>query len=96
MEGFRSELQTRIRGTSSDLKVESTNYIGLREPDKVAAIIEKIPGVTATAQVTTWGPTGASSIRTAPANTDPRSTGRLARQLRAILGSNRSRSRRAR
>ncbi len=49
MEGFRSELQTRIRGTSSDLKVESTNYIGLREPDKVASIIEKVPGVQATA-----------------------------------------------
>ncbi len=49
MEGFRSELQARIRGTSSDLKVESTDFIALREPDKVSAIIEKVPGVNATA-----------------------------------------------
>ena len=49
MEGFRSELQTRIRGTSSDLKVESTRYIDLKEPDKVAEIIARVPGVRATA-----------------------------------------------
>lgn len=49
MEGFRSELQTRIRGTSSDLKVESTNYIGLRDPDRVAEIVMSVDGVQETA-----------------------------------------------
>jgi lipoprotein-releasing system permease protein len=49
MEGFRSELQDRIRGTSSDLKVESTRYIGLKDPDRVAEILEQVPGVRATA-----------------------------------------------
>jgi len=49
MEGFRSELQDRIRGTSSDLKVESTRFIGLKDPDRVAEILEQVPGVRATA-----------------------------------------------
>jgi lipoprotein-releasing system permease protein len=49
MEGFRSELQNRIRGTSSDLKVESTRYIDLKDPERVAAILAKVPGVRATA-----------------------------------------------
>ena len=49
MEGFRSELQARIRGTSSDLKVESTNYIGLRDPDRVRRIVEGVQGVVETA-----------------------------------------------
>lgn len=49
MEGFRSELLARIRGTSADLKVESIRYIDLKDPDSVASIIEKVPGVRATA-----------------------------------------------
>lgn len=49
MEGFRSELQQRIRGTSSDLKVESKHYIGLRDPARVGEIVAKVPGVRATA-----------------------------------------------
>ena len=49
MEGFRSELQSRIRGTSSDLKVESTRYIDLKDPERVAKVIEGVPGVRATA-----------------------------------------------
>lgn len=49
MEGFRSELVNRIRGTSSDLKVESTRYIDLRDPEAVARVVEKVPGVRATA-----------------------------------------------
>ncbi|HVR73844.1 MAG TPA: FtsX-like permease family protein [Planctomycetota bacterium] len=49
MEGFRSELEGRIRGTSSDLKVEGKRYIGLENPDGVAEIISRVPGVRATA-----------------------------------------------
>jgi lipoprotein-releasing system permease protein len=49
LEGFRSELQSRIRGTSSDLKVESSNFIGLRDPDRVSEAVERVPGVHATA-----------------------------------------------
>lgn len=49
MEGFRSELLARIRGTSADLKVESVRYIDLKDPDSVAAIVEAVPGVRATA-----------------------------------------------
>ncbi|MBI4601952.1 MAG: ABC transporter permease [Planctomycetes bacterium] len=45
MEGFRSELQGRIRSTSSDLKVEGTRYIGLREPEAVAEIVSRVAGV---------------------------------------------------
>src|SRR5262245_51964028 len=36
MEGFRSELQQRIRGTSSDLKIESKHYIALHDPTRVS------------------------------------------------------------
>lgn len=49
MEGFRSEMRDRIRGTSSEIKVQSTRYIDLEDPDRVAAIIETVPGVRATA-----------------------------------------------
>lgn len=49
MEGFRSELQDRIRGTSSDLKVESKRFIGLKDPDRVVGILEQVPGVRAAA-----------------------------------------------
>jgi lipoprotein-releasing system permease protein len=49
MEGFRSELQRRVRGTSSEVKVESTRYLALRDPERVAEVIERVPGVRATA-----------------------------------------------
>jgi lipoprotein-releasing system permease protein len=49
MEGFRSELQRRVRGTSSDIKVESTRYIGLKDAERVAAIAAQVPGVEAVA-----------------------------------------------
>jgi lipoprotein-releasing system permease protein len=49
MEGFSSELQRRVRGTSSDIKVESTRYIGLKDSEKVAGIVARVPGVRATA-----------------------------------------------
>jgi lipoprotein-releasing system permease protein len=52
MEGFRSELKQRVRGTSSDLKVESTRHIGLEDPEQLAARLAKVPGVKATAPYT--------------------------------------------
>lgn len=45
MEGFRSDLETRIRGTSADLKVESRSFLGLRDPDPIAAKLREVPGV---------------------------------------------------
>ncbi len=45
MEGFRTDLQERIRGTSSDIRIESRSLAGLREPDRVKALVEKVPGV---------------------------------------------------
>lgn len=47
MEGFRTEMIDRIRGTSADLKVDSTKYEGLENPDAVAKTIESIDGVLA-------------------------------------------------
>lgn len=52
MEGFRSELKQRVRGTSSDLKVESTRYIGLEGPERLADLLAEVPGVQATAPYT--------------------------------------------
>ena len=49
MEGFQSGLQSRIRGTSAALKVESKHYIGLRNPAQVADIAAAAKGVRATA-----------------------------------------------
>ena len=48
MEGFRSELQRRIRGTSSDIRVDTSRYIGLRNPRNVADILTNVEGVEST------------------------------------------------
>ena len=45
MEGFRSELGDRIRGTSADIRVESKNFIGLRDPEALERTIQAVPGV---------------------------------------------------
>ena len=45
MEGFRTDLENRIRGTSSDLKVESRAFLGLRDPESLAARLRQVPGV---------------------------------------------------
>jgi ABC-type lipoprotein release transport system permease subunit len=47
MEGFRSELERRIRGTASDIKVESKVYIGLRDRRRVEDLLSRIEGVAA-------------------------------------------------
>lgn len=49
MEGFRSELQDRIRGTTSDIKIESTDFISLEDPERIEKAIRSVPGVEATA-----------------------------------------------
>lgn len=49
MEGFRTEHHEKIRGTSADIQVSSTQYVGLRDPDRVAAVIDQVEGVRATA-----------------------------------------------
>lgn len=49
MEGFRSEHQRKIRGTSADIVIASNQYIDLRRPEKVQRILEGIPGVEASA-----------------------------------------------
>src|SRR5262245_23085728 len=45
MEGFRTDLMDRIRGTSSDIRVESRGYVGLRDPAAVEVKIARVPGV---------------------------------------------------
>ncbi len=49
MEGFRTEQQRKIRGTSSDINVTSRQYIDLRNSEEVARILEDIPGIEACA-----------------------------------------------
>ncbi len=49
MEGFRTEHQRKIRGTSSDINVTSRQYIDLRNSEEVARILEDIPGIEACA-----------------------------------------------
>ncbi len=49
MEGFRTEHQRKIRGTSSDISVTSRQYIDLRNSEKVIRILEGIEGVEACA-----------------------------------------------
>ena len=51
MEGFRNELETRIRGTTSDIKIESSVFLGLEAPDRVRELVESVPGVAGTAAV---------------------------------------------
>jgi lipoprotein-releasing system permease protein len=45
LEGFRSELEERIRGSTSDIKVESTMGIGLRDARRVESILRQVPGI---------------------------------------------------
>ena len=45
MEGFRSEIQNRIRGTTSDVRLTGTRYIGLKNPKNVAKLVEAVEGV---------------------------------------------------
>ena len=49
MEGFRTEHQRKIRGTSSDINVTSRQYIDLRNPENVTRILEGVDGVEACA-----------------------------------------------
>jgi lipoprotein-releasing system permease protein len=45
MEGFRTDLEDRIRGTSSDMRVESKSLLGMKDPETVAARVKSAPGV---------------------------------------------------
>ena len=45
MEGFRSELESRIRGTTSDIRVESRRFMNLKDPDRVIELVKTVPGV---------------------------------------------------
>ena len=45
MEGFRMDLQDRIRGTSADLRVDSRSYIGMRNHGIVEEKVARVPGV---------------------------------------------------
>src|SRR5882672_2104705 len=47
MEGFRTDLKDRIRGTSADIQVEAKNFRGLRNPAGLAAQVKAVPGVRA-------------------------------------------------
>ena len=51
MEGFRSRLEERIRGHSSDIKIESDIFLGLKNPEKVQEALRSVPGINATAPV---------------------------------------------
>ncbi|HLU49946.1 MAG TPA: ABC transporter permease, partial [Planctomycetota bacterium] len=51
MEGFRTELEERIRGATSDIRIESEIFVGLERHDEVQALVRAIPGVVATAPV---------------------------------------------
>ena len=45
MEGFRSEMQDRIRGTTSDIIIESEIFLGLEKPGELGKLVEEIDGV---------------------------------------------------
>ncbi len=45
MEGFRSEMQDRIRGTTSDIIIESEIFLGLEKPGELQKLVEEIEGV---------------------------------------------------
>ena len=51
MEGFRNGLEQRIRGSTSDIKVESDMFIGLKNPKDIESHLREIPGIRATAPV---------------------------------------------
>ncbi|MBI4586457.1 MAG: ABC transporter permease [Planctomycetes bacterium] len=48
MEGFQNEMIERIRGTSADLKIVSSRFVGLEDYEAVQKIAGAIPGVRAT------------------------------------------------
>jgi lipoprotein-releasing system permease protein len=45
MEGFRTDLEDRIRGISADIRVASKSFIGLKDAQAVAAKIQAVSGV---------------------------------------------------
>ena len=45
MEGFRSELEKRIRETTSDIRVESTIFIGLKDPKRAKDLLVVLAGI---------------------------------------------------
>lgn len=45
MEGFRSEMQDRIRGTTSDIVIESKMFLGLEKPGELRKLVEEVDGV---------------------------------------------------
>src|SRR5258705_2994287 len=49
MEGFRTDLKDRIRGTSADIQVEAKKFLGLRDAAGLAAQVKAVPGVRAVA-----------------------------------------------
>jgi lipoprotein-releasing system permease protein len=51
MEGFRTGLEERIRGSTSDIKIESDIFLGLKNPEEVEELLRMIPGIKATAPV---------------------------------------------
>ncbi len=48
MEGFKTELIERVRGTSSDINVTSTRFVGMDDHAEVRALVEGVSGVRAT------------------------------------------------
>ncbi|MBN1441466.1 MAG: hypothetical protein JXA90_02105, partial [Planctomycetes bacterium] len=65
MEGFRSELEARIRGSTSDIKVSSIDFIGIEDPPAVESVLRDVAGVRSTAatvetlalfRASSWGP----------------------------------------
>ena len=47
MEGFKTEMIDRIRGTSADLKVDSVKFVGLEDHELVQQRVQSIDGVVA-------------------------------------------------
>ena len=47
MEGFKTEMIDRIRGTSADLKVDSVKFVGLEDHELVRERVEAVEGVVA-------------------------------------------------
>ena len=45
MEGFRSELENRVRRMTSDLRVESNLFVGLEDAERVEALLEETEGI---------------------------------------------------
>lgn len=47
MEGFRSEIIDRTRGTSTDIKIDATKFEGLENPESVVEVVEGLDRVRA-------------------------------------------------